>query len=100
MENYRAFLKALRRESKEMQIRIPRDPPSQSKEYRYFKRFINCRMKGSTKDNVDDSIDESIMSDEQPSLSMGGPSPSTMRSNNSPSKMVTPKNEEADKTPS
>ena len=89
-DNYKILLEALRRESKVMQIRLPKNPHSQSSEYKYLKRFLELRLKEHQTKGVQQQIDDSVMSEEQSSLIMGGPSPSTRMSSNSPSKSLTP----------
>jgi len=89
-DNYRSLLDALRRESKIMAIRLPKYPSSQSSEYKYLKRFLELRLKEHLSKGAQQPIDDSVMSEEEASVTMGGPSPSTRMSSNSPSKSVTP----------
>ena len=76
---YKRFLRVLRRESHELAMLMPTDPTPRTAKYRYLYQLVARRVRGKAPESTYWSVDDSLMSEDQPSKNMGGPSPSTQR---------------------
>ena len=90
--NYKRFLRVLRRESHELAMLMPSDPAPRTAKYRYLYQVVFRRTRGKAPESIDESVEESFLSDEQLGQTRGGPSPSTQRTIMTPGIESSPEN--------
>ena len=65
--NYKRFLRILRRESHELSTLMPSDPAPKSAKYKYLYQVVRRKTRCNADESFNESVDDSFISEEQPS---------------------------------